>query len=105
MPRYHHAVSNGGRARISRVAKRWRDPDSPTYVSADGWRPLDETDPAASELELLRELVAQRGTLEGRVAITVQKLRTAGASWTVIGDVLGVTRSAAQKRYGADQLL
>ncbi|HEY0119338.1 MAG TPA: hypothetical protein VGC04_11205 [Cellulomonas sp.] len=73
--------------------------------SADGWRPIGDSDPAAAELQLLRELVAQRVTLEGRVAVTVQKLRAAGASWTVIGDVLGVTRSAAQKRYGADQLL
>ena len=55
-------------------------------------------------VHMLRRLAAERAQLDDRVRVTVQELRQAGASWTVIGDALGVTRSAAQKRYGADEL-
>jgi 5-enolpyruvylshikimate-3-phosphate synthase len=55
-------------------------------------------------VHVLRQLAAQRAQLDDRIRVTVQELRGAGASWTVIGDVLGVTRSAAQKRYGVDEL-
>lgn len=40
-----------------------------------------------------------------RQALIVQKMRTQGASWAVIGSCLGVTREAAFKRYSKDQLL
>lgn len=53
----------------------------------------------------LRALVAERAQLDGRIAVSVQELRTAGASWSVVGDVLGVSRSAAQKRFGRDELV
>jgi hypothetical protein len=69
-----------------------------------GYR-TDLPDDVGQELAVLRGLSGQRLDLEGRIALTVQKLRAAGVSWTVIGDVLGTTRSAAQKRYGAQQLL
>jgi hypothetical protein len=52
----------------------------------------------------LEGLARDRAVLDGRIRVTVQQLRTSGASWTVIGDALGVTRSAAQKRYGSDEL-
>ena len=89
-----------GHARIYRDDK-WND-GKPSIAGAYALR---NDHPAAVELVVLRGLVAQRLDLEGRIALTVQKLRAAGASWTVIGDVLGTTRSAAQKRYGGQQLL
>ena len=52
----------------------------------------------------LRALAEQRAALDDRIRVTVQELRQAGASWSVVGVALGVTRSAAQKRYGADEL-
>lgn len=52
----------------------------------------------------LRELVAERAKIDGRIAVTVQELRQSGASWSVVGHALGCTRSAAQKRYGRDEL-
>jgi len=93
-------AGSGGRARIY-----WDERWSGGRPSITGAYALRNDDPAAVELAVLRGLVAQRADLEGRVALTVQKLRAAGASWTVIGDVLGTTRSAAQKRYGGQQLL
>jgi len=59
---------------------------------------------AAESLALLRSLAGERAQLEARIRVTVQTLRGAGASWSVIGDALGVSRSAAQKRFGADEL-
>jgi hypothetical protein len=34
------------------------------------------------------------------IARTVALIRAAGGTWTAIGDELGVTRQAAQQRYG-----
>jgi chromosome condensin MukBEF MukE localization factor len=58
----------------------------------------------AAALRLLMHLDTERRRLDGRIRVSVQELRQRGASWTVVGDALGVTRSAAQKRYGADEL-
>lgn len=56
------------------------------------------------EVAELRALAGERAQLEARMRVAVQQLRGAGASWSVIGDALGVSRSAAQKRFGADEL-
>jgi len=50
-------------------------------------------DAVAEVSEVQREASEQLKT-------TVGLARAAGASWTVIGAKLGVTRSAAQQRYG-----
>ncbi len=90
-----------GRARIEAETRR------------DGSRvPFDRYAPswglragaANAAIQPLRDLATERAQVEGRIRVTVQGLRQAGASWTVIGDALGVSRSAAQKRYGADEL-
>ena len=52
----------------------------------------------------LQKLATERAKVEARIAVTVQELRQAGASWSVVGHALGCTRSAAQKRYGRDEL-
>lgn len=52
----------------------------------------------------LGELIVARTALaaaEERVAHTTGKARRAGASWTQVGDALGITRQAAQQRFGA----
>ncbi len=71
-----------------------------TQVAERGTWPPREPD-AYSQL---RRLAAERAQLDARIRVSVQELRQAGASWTVVGEALGVTRSAAQKRYGADEL-
>lgn len=42
--------------------------------------------------------------LEARIRSNVQNARAQGASWADIGRALGVTRQAAQMRYGRDTL-
>lgn len=53
----------------------------------------------ADEVELA-ELVALFDDLEAAVQLAVDGQREHGASWARIGDALGVTRQAAQMRWG-----
>lgn len=57
----------------------------------------------AGDIAALPELVALRDELDGFIEDAVRDLRSeAGGShsWAELGDVLGVTRTAAQKRWG-----
>ena len=63
----------------------------------------DGPDPIATfEGEALRSILAavrERNAAQSRVDVAVAHARAQGASWTVIGAMLGVTRQAALKRY------
>lgn len=48
----------------------------------------------------LGELVGLRDEVEDAIARAVQGLRAQGHSWAYIGDGLGISRQAAQQRYG-----
>lgn len=50
-------------------------------------------------LTVLTETVKMEGELAQLQAEMVKAARSQGASWAVIGDALGITRQAAQKRY------
>lgn len=59
---------------------------------------------AAADPEDLVELVALRDVLEAAIDEAVTGMRAAprSASWTAIGDALGITRQGAFQRYGRD---
>jgi hypothetical protein len=59
-------------------------------------RRLDEGDP----LGAVEALPAAQAGLDVLARQAVQQARDAGASWADIGRVLGVTKQAAQQRYG-----
>lgn len=61
--------------------------------------PVD--DDAQEALTRLRSAVVERGRAEAELLEAVQAAAVAGASWALIGAVLGTSRQAAQKRYGA----
>lgn len=76
-------------------------------VELDGLPPVD---PAALEAararRLVREVIATRqlaerlADLEALQRGNVARLRAEQVSWAIIGDALGVSRQAAQQRYG-----
>lgn len=49
----------------------------------------------------LDDLDRARGVIEAEMEATVYRMREAGESWATIGSSMGVTRQAAQQRYGA----
>jgi hypothetical protein len=58
----------------------------------------------SADLNALREMAALRDELEGCMLDAVAGLRhdeAAPASWWEIGQALGITRQAAQRRYGS----
>lgn len=61
-----------------------------------------------AHLRHVRDLEADAAELrrvEARMRSTVQLLRANGASWAVIGHALGISKQAAQSRFGRDILV
>lgn len=72
-------------------------------VLVDGWRqPGPEVKIA---MDAARKAARDVKSAENRLRVSVQQLRAIGCSWTVVGEAIGVGRTAAQKRYGKDGLL
>src|SRR5690349_20490374 len=57
---------------------------------------------AASDVEALRDLVALSVELDQALIVAVHGLRGFGYSWAEIGTRLGVSKQAAQQRWGGD---
>jgi hypothetical protein len=55
---------------------------------------------AAGDVERLRDLVALAEEVDRATDTAVAGLRRVGYSWTEIADRLGITRQAAQQRWG-----
>lgn len=56
-----------------------------------------------ADVDALAEMVKLRADLDGAISAAVAGLRhdeAAPASWAELGEALGITRQAAQKRYG-----
>lgn len=61
---------------------------------------LDPGQPA-DHLEIVRRAVEANGVARDLLQQAVSAARSSGHSWAAIGDVLGLTRQAAQQRFGA----
>jgi predicted transcriptional regulator len=55
----------------------------------------------AETLAALAELNDHRAAVDLRIAAEARAARAAGATWNEIGRILGITRQAAQQRFGA----
>jgi hypothetical protein len=55
---------------------------------------------AAGDVERLRDLVALAEEVDHATTVAVAGLRRVGYSWTEIATRLGITRQAAQQRWG-----
>lgn len=73
-------------------------------ASLEAW--ADSVDPAelrTADTDALRHIAAlaqQRDDVDAELAQTVQAARAAHCSWSEIGAMLGVSKQAAQRKYG-----
>jgi hypothetical protein len=58
---------------------------------------------ASGDVEALRDLVGLSADLDTALVDAVKGLRAFGYSWAEIGDRLGISRQAAQQRWGGDR--
>lgn len=63
---------------------------------------VEEVDDPAQRLRTLHAMASIKADVDRATPIVVQQARALGASWAQIGEVLGVTKQAAQQRYGDD---
>ncbi len=73
-------------------------------VALDAWADrIDADDLQVVETTALRaiaELADQRDEVDAAIAAAVQSARAADRSWSEIGAMLGVSKQAAQRKYG-----
>ncbi|PZF90065.1 hypothetical protein [Micromonospora deserti] len=58
---------------------------------------------ATGDIEALRDLVALSANLDGAIGEAVIGLRAFGYSWSEIGTRLGISKQAAQQRWGGEK--
>ncbi|GII24294.1 hypothetical protein [Planosporangium mesophilum] len=58
---------------------------------------------ASGDVEALRDLVGLSADLDAALLNAVKGLRAFGYSWSEIADRLGVSKQAAQQRWGGDR--
>ena len=64
---------------------------------------VDPADLAETDTEALREiaeLVEQRGQVDTKILDAVRSARRSNRPWSEIGAMLGVSKQAAQRKYG-----
>jgi DNA-directed RNA polymerase specialized sigma24 family protein len=90
LERMVEAMTKGSRAEKAAALKRWAD-----HVQPDALVEIDTT-----VLRHLGELAQQRATLDGELREAVLAARRSDRSWSEIGAMLGVSKQAAQRKYG-----
>jgi hypothetical protein len=80
------------RAKRARALEKWAE-----RVEPDELRPADTT-----LLRQIAELADRRAEIEEAIAVAVRAARRAQHPWSAIGAMLGVSKQAAQQRYGAE---
>ena len=80
------------KSRAERVAalERW----------ADRVDPEDLTSADTEQLRLIAELADRRNEIDDELVDAVRSARQANRSWSEIGAMLGVSKQAAQRKYG-----
>ena len=67
---------------------------------ADAVEPADLREADTDSLRQIAELAQQRDQVDSELAESVQAARAAHRSWSEIGAMLGVSKQAAQRKYG-----
>lgn len=68
---------------------------------ADTVDPADLRSADTAALRHIAELAQQRDEVDAELVETVQAARAAHCSWSQIGAMLGVSKQAAQRKYGS----
>jgi len=68
---------------------------------ADNVEPADLRTVDTDSLHHIAELAQQRDQVDSELAASVREARTARRSWSEIGAMLGVSKQAAQRKYGS----
>ena len=84
------AMTTSSRADKAAALERWA-----AEVEQGGLVPVD-----TSALRQIAKLAEQREALDDEVADAVHAARRANRSWSEIGTMLGVSKQAAQRKYG-----
>lgn len=76
---------------------------SPSPLAADTVRDelASQVTPELDPLERLRSVRASRVEVDRAEGVAWVEARAAGHSWLVLGDAVGISRSAAQQRHAA----
>lgn len=94
-------MRGGGRVRYELTAGHVQDRTGRTIP-----RSLRDALAAAGDAaETERAALSEAEVATRRLRSAVQEAVSAGASWSVIADVVGVTRAAAHRRFSADRLI
>lgn len=67
---------------------------------ADNVNPADLREAETSSLRTIAELVDQRNEVDDGLVAAVRVARDVGRSWSEIAAMLGVSKQAAQQKYG-----
>ena len=67
---------------------------------ADRVDPADLVEADTASLQLISKLATRRDTIDEQVVEAVRSARVEGRSWSMIGAMLGVSKQAAQRKYG-----
>lgn len=81
---------NTTRAQRSAALEAWAD-----HVDASDLRTVD-----TGSLKRISTLAQQRDDIEAELVESVHAARAAGRTWSEIGAMLGVSKQAAQRKYG-----
>ncbi len=84
-------MNKPSRAERSEALEAWAD-----AVHPDDLEPID-----ASDLQAIAKLAHERTSIEERLDKAVRSAREGERSWSQIGAMLGVSKQAAQQKYGS----
>ncbi len=78
------------RAQLAKALEEW----------ADRVDPADLVESDTASLRLISELATRRDAIDEQLVDAVRSARAEGRSWSIIGAMLGVSKQAAQRKYG-----
>lgn len=62
----------------------------------------EQLEDSRNPIEALDTLAQARGTLDDLIELHARNAKRNGEPWSAIGGALGITRQAAQQRYGTE---